>query len=415
MQKIGLIDCNNFFVSCERLFRPDLEHKPVLVLSANDGCVVARSQEVKDMGIPMGIPHFKIKDIIKDNEIQVFSGNLTLYRDVSRRVFSMVRELFDVTEQYSIDEAFFQISDSNLSEKELLKVRRLIRKYTGIPVSIGVADTKTLAKLAAAKAKKGNGVQILDLNDWKKEATTMPLGDVWGVGYRLLQRYKKAGLHTAEGLMSADANRISRLFGVQGARLQAELKGIAIHQVSSQRPLQKSLMSSRSFNKKTNTKDVLQDALAYHIRHVTADLRSMDGVAQVLRVSLGTSRHGDFLLQGGSKEVALTQPSADTFSLLKEAVNLLDQLHTPGVPYKKIGVTLSGITQKQSQTASLFSENDEQKESLLQAIDGINKKLDREAVLIGSRLQSERWLPNAAARSGAYTTRWSDIPSVSAS
>lgn len=368
------------------------------------------------MSIPMGVPHFQIKDIIKDKGIAVFSGNLTLYRDISRRVFAVVAESFAKLEQYSIDEAFVILSDVTDLQQLIAQVKDNVFTQTGMPVSIGVASSKTLAKYAVDQAKQTTGCYVLTQDEWLRSAATVPLPTLWGVGRRLAEQYKTAGLFTAADLMQADQSRVAQLFGVQGTRLQAELAGEYVHLVTSKRPLQKSLMSSRSFATKTENKAILSDALAYHARHIAAQLRSMDAVAGTIRVSLQTSRHGDFLLRGGSLVTVLTEPTADTFTLISQAAQLLESLYEPAVPYQKVGVMVGEITNRLSLTTSLFPKPQTDNAALLQTIDALNKTVSgRELIVFGSRLQTKQWQSKAVARSAAYTTRWSDIARVSAS
>lgn len=410
---IGLVDCNNFFVSCERLFRPDLECQPVLVLSANDGCVVARSQEVKDIGIPMGVPYFKIKDTVKDNAIQVFSGNITLYRDISRRVFAVMRREFSTVEQYSIDECFFTLTPSTTLAARLSDIRQQIRQEVGIPVSIGVASSKTLAKIATDEAKRAQGVQVFLDTAWQDRVAAMSLAQVWGVGRGLAEQYRSAGLETVGDLLEVDAALLRQRFGVVAARQQAELSGQLVYRVERKRSLQQSLMSSRSFKKTTMDQAVLADAAAYHVRHLAEELRSMQAGAQVVRVSLRTSRHGDYFLRGGSKEAVLPQATNDTFTLMSAAQDLVSSLYESAVPYQKVGVTLSHIS-PETREQTLFTNNEHDRSAILTAVDELNTRADRELVTLGSRLRTADWQPQSAARSQAYTTQWSDIARVSA-
>lgn len=418
--RIALVDCNNFFVSCERVFRPDLKDVPVLVLSSNDGCVVARSQEVKDIGIPMGVPYFQIKDIIKDKGIQVFSGNITLYRDFSRRVFQLVREHSDCVEQYSIDEAFFTLSVGREAELEqqLVALRSRVYHEVGIPVSIGVGFSKTQAKAAATVAKKTHGVNIVELRDRTIAFAELPLEQVWGIGPGLSASMRQQGLQLVEDIQVADTNRVGVLFGVAGTRKQAELCGTIADPVSPNRGLQKSLMSSKSFSNTTADKAVVQDALAYHVRQLAAALRSMSAVTGILRVSLQTSRHSDWLLRGGSREAALISGTNDTVYLLKIAISLLDDLYDPTVPYSKVGVTLSNIRPTGQETKSLF-ENKETQEGVQRdvwsIVDSLNAGARGEVITVGSRGKIKEWQSKSVWRSGRYTTHWGDLVTVSAS
>lgn len=420
--RIALLDCNNFFVSCERVFRPDLEGVPVVVLSANDGCVVARSQEVKDIGIPMGVPYFQIKDIVKDKDIQVFSGNLTLYRDFSRRVFTLVRQWSDQVEQYSVDEAFFTVPELPADEltQQLHKLQTRIKQEVGIPVSVGVGFSKTQAKCAAQEAKRTTGVSIVPTHKHKTAFGTLALEQVWGIGSRLAVQLRSHGLHTVADLCQADAAQVSQLFGLAGSRKQAELQGQPQSQITDARPLQKSLMSSRSFSRTTTDQSVIADAVAYHVRHLAASLRSIQATTRIVRVSLKTSRHSDWFLRGGSREVLLPSATADTVTLLQFAQTMVEQLYEPGVPYQKVGVVLHDIQAVAGQTGSLFSDADgfgkdaADRSGLLAVVDQLNATVGSELITIGTRLKTDQWQSQSARRSGRYTTHWADIACVSA-
>lgn len=410
-QWIGLLDCNNFFVSCERLFRPDLIGKPVLVLSSNDGCVVARSQEVKDIGVLMGVPYFQIKDIVKKYGITTFSSHFTLYRDISRRVFSVMREELDVVEQYSIDEAFFTFDGEPFEVAS--RVRSAVEKKVGIPVSVGVAHTKTQAKYANDLAKKGGGVRVLDEADWTALTPSILLADIWGVGGKMELRFKRHGLQTVAQFLAADPARIERLFGVNGLRLQHELSGNIAFPLHHRTAPQQSITSTRSFRDTTSDKSILSDAVAYHVRHALADLRGMGLLARTIKVIALPSRHGDFFLRGGVKEAILPTPSNDTIEFLKVANELLSTLFEPGVPYKKTGVVLSELIPNGDGQTTLFGETDTTKNAgLMAVIDDLNAKSGGEVVLLGSHLRSNAWRSRSETCSPAYTTRWSDIASV---
>ncbi|MCD5381647.1 MAG: Y-family DNA polymerase [Candidatus Pacebacteria bacterium] len=411
--QIGVLDCNNFFVSCERLFRPDLIGKPVVVLSSNDGNVVARSQEVKDMNVPMGVPYFQIKDTLKEYGVTTFSSHLALYRDISRRVFEVMREEIEIVEQYSVDEAFFIVDGD--TDEVANRVKAAVEKQVGIPVSVGIAATKTLAKLASHKAKKNNGIFILTAPLWRALSNDVRLSEMWGVGGKLEMRYKKHSLLYARDFIEADSSRISSLFGVNGVRLQHELQGVSVMSLGQKLEPQKSITSTRSFEKETYSIDVLADAVAYHMRHATADLRAMGMKTATVRVLIQTSRFGDFFLRGGSKDEILTVPTNNSIQLLRIAHELLEKLYEPAVLYKKAGVVLSQFVPAEIVQKTLFKEQSTYNSTaLMDTIDKLNNKEGREVVLLGSRLLSTKWRYSPKASSPAYTTRWSDVVNVNA-
>tara|TARA_B100001989_G_C24526781_1_gene459132 strand:+ start:53 stop:1309 length:1257 start_codon:yes stop_codon:yes gene_type:complete len=414
-QWIGLLDCNNFFVSCERLFRPELKNVPVLVLSSNDGCVVARSKEVKDIGVPMGVPYFKIKDIVKKEGIVTFSSHLALYRDISKRVFEVVKRELANVEQYSVDEAFFTLPPEAEVEDIANNLRSIILQEVGIPVSIGVSLTKTQAKYANAVAKKGVGVRVIGETEWDGLVDGIRLAEIWGLGASSELNYRSHGLKTVADLTALDRSVVAKLFGINGLRIQSELRSEPALLIEQGDRKQKSILSSRSFKVETKELAVLQDAVAYHVRHVAEDLRRIAKETLNIRVYLGTNRHGDFLLRGGSDETIFINPTSDTLSLMKVASNLVERLYEPDVPYKKVGVSLSNLVPAGGSQTTMFNDcKEEDRRDLMSSIDILNEKADSELVQIGSRLKKAEWQSRSETRSPAYTTQWSDLKRVKA-
>lgn len=412
--KIAVLDCNNFFVSCERLFRPDLLKKPVLVLSGNDGCVVARSKEVKDMGIPMGVPYFQIKDIVKDKGITTFSSNFALYRDISRRVFEVVADEIGFIEQYSIDECFFM---TNGDIDTILKLKDKIENGVGIPVSIGVASSKTQAKYVNLVAKKSDsGFEIWTSEEWSAQASKIKLSELWGVGREKSKLLNKYNLVTVEDFISLPRWQISNLFGIFGARLQTELLGEAVLPLKPQKLKQKSIMSSRSFSKTTSDKNQIKEAIKYHIYKCAENLNFMQLATRTLRISISPSRYGEFFMRNTSAEVVFPRPVDDVFSLTKEAILLLDRVFEKGVPYKKVGVTMSDLVDKNIITDTLFSSdnNQEAKVELGKLLFLINNKNGSQALKLGSLRTKLKpiWLSKKDSISPAYTTDWSELKNV---
>jgi len=411
---IGLMDCNNFFVSCERLFRPDLLRKPVAVLSSNDGCIVARSQEIKDLGIPMGIPYFKVKDICEKSGATLFSSNFTLYRDISSRVMQTLASQVGPCEIYSIDEAFFDIDDA-CTESDVLAIRARVMQDVGLPVSIGVASTKTLAKQASSMAKKGNGVCILK-DTAQEEIGEAQCSSVWGLGRQTSAKLREMGVVTISDFLKLDLAVIRRHFGVAGERIRSELNGIVVHELGkNSEDIQQSIMSTRSFEKTTHALHELESAVAYHVSFIAEKLREKKLLASRLHVSIQASRHGDFFMRRGSAEVVLEKPTSSTSMLLKEALKQVGNFYDGEVPYKKAGVVVSGLMPQFYLTGSLFEPKlDTYEEEVLDSVaDLINDKYGHGTVRTGVILQSGA-RGSAKLRSKEYTTRWKDIPSVSA-
>ncbi len=417
MRYVGLIDCNNFFVSCERLFRPDLERVPVIVLSSNDGCVVARSNEIKDMGIPMGVPYFQIKDIIKDTGTICFSSHFALYRDISSRVFSVVREHFEVVEQYSIDEAFFSFEATSPTAAQVLieSLKRAVEQRIGVPVTVGVSNSKTRAKLVGSYAKRRTGTAVCIDDDFLGLFAEQELRSVWGVGGRLARRYSEAGITTIADLLLMQKSRLQTLFGVGGVRLQAELAGIVALPVSTEIALPKSIMSTRSFAKKTNALSSISDALAHHIRSVTEDVRRQQLLITHCTVLLYTARHGDYALRGGALSLQLPLPSADTTYCLKLALEALKELYEPQVPYAKVGFVATQLIPQAYVSASLWGTeggNTNNTSVIDDVLDSLNTRFGRDTVRIGQFTKNAGWQTKQTLLSPAYTTSWSDLRNV---
>ncbi len=414
MEYIGLADCNNFFVSCERVFRPDLWDKPVVVLSSNDGAIVARSEEVKKLGVPMGVPYFKVRDVFKQHQVTVFSSNFELYSDMSRRVMEVLEEELGEIEQYSVDESFFKMKvKSALSAKqELLRLREVVKRRVGIPMSFGLAPTKTIAKYASEKEKRGSGACLLVKEEWLKLAPEVPLSELWGVGGAMSQKLRAQGLLNVDDLLSADRGRIEKLFGVYGTRLLAEVSGERAKGAKDHDDLPKSIMSTRGFSKTTTDFSVLAEALAYHVARAAEELRDHQAVAGKVSALILTNRHSDWVLRGGGKEVILPQPTNDTTVLLREALRIAKEVFEPGVPYKKAGVVLGFIKPDAVGQTSLFGESAMENEKLMQAIDGLNKKIGPDSVTIGRAKYKQTWINRHDHRSPRYTTSWNELPRV---
>jgi len=416
MSYIGVLDCNNFFVSCERLFRPDLKDKPTLVLSSNDGCVVARSQEVKDLGIPMGIPHFKVKDLIKKHNIAIFSSNFTLYRDISSRVMLVLCEEVGNVEQYSIDESFFMIDgdEAGLAPR-LQEIRGVIETKVGIPVSLGLAKTKTIAKYASNKEKRGSRACVLLGETWQKLTPTIPVQEIWGIGRETTAKLNKLGLMTVYDLLETDSARIDKLFGINGLRLKSELSEISVHRMFESVGMKKSIMSSRSFSKEINDIKELKTAVSYHIENACEDLREQKAVAKELRVMLLPGRCSDWSLRGGVLLRELPYSTSDTRVILAEAYKLVDQLFESGVPYKKAGVILSAIQSKELRQDSLFvANNTADNDLLMEVVDRINNRYGKNNLMFGRVNKYNDWKVSTAYLSPNYTTKWGDLRSAKA-
>lgn len=416
MKLIGLLDCNNFFVSCERLFRPELRTVPTVVLSSNDGCVVARSKEIKEMGIPMGVPYFKVKNELKAAGAAVFSSNFTLYRDISARVMMVLREEMDEVEQYSVDEAFFalEVEDEDRALEALQSLKREVERKVGVPVSVGAAKTKTIAKFASEVGKKGPGAAVLVGESWRQITAKIPVYEIWGIGRKTSEKLHNLGVMTVADYIALDPARIDKLFGIAGLRMQAELQEQRTHRLGESHTTQKSIMSTRSFKKETTEMSVVADALAYHVNHAAAELRAIGMKAQHIAIMARTNRHGDWFMRGGSAEALLDVPTDDTVILLREAQKLFKSIYEPGVPYKKAGVVLSLFSDAELRQGNLFTATEQAKNPLMTVIDTLNHKFGNETIAVGRSGLGSGWKTSKAFVSPSYTTKWPEIKEIKA-
>jgi len=413
---IGLADCNNFFASCERVFRPDLQGKPVVVLSSNDGNVVARSEEAKALGISMGVPFFKIKDTLAKHQVAVFSSNFDLYREISSRVAKTLERELGFVYQYSIDEVFFEMdfTDVETATVELTRLKKLVQKHIGIPMSFGLAPTMTLAKYASEKEKRGSGVYVLTSDIWQEINHTVPIADIWGVGRSTVSKMQTVRINTVADFLKVDKLLIDKNFGLFGSRLWAELNGISSKTFEKTIEIPKSIMSSRSLAKETKSLTVLEEALALHVARVAEDLRQANLSARRLVVMLYTNRHGDWFLRGGTKESVLINWTDDTRELLAITKKAMREIYENEVPYKKVGVVVSDIKSNQFTQLDIFNQSAEPKavNSLMKVIDGLNSKIGMDTITIGRLKYKTGWTNKRDFKSPNYVTSWNELPKI---
>jgi len=409
----ALIDCNNFYVSCERVFNPKLKDRPVVVLSNNDGCVIARSNEAKALGIVMGAPAFEVKDIINKFNVEIFSSNYALYGDMSSRVMETLSAFTPDIEVYSIDEAFLNLAGFSSSLTDYgQKMRRTVRKCTGIPVSVGIAWTKTLAKIAnriAKKSNKANGVLDLTNSPYLNRALAeTEVEKVWGVGYRTALKLKRANINTALELKDADITWIKAKFGVVGLRTVYELKGIICYPLGQKSPAKKSMCVSRSFGRPVETLEELKEAVASYASRAGEKLRQEDLAAEVMVVFAMTSR---FSKGSYSNWDAIRLPVAtnDTAELICNACRCAEKIYRKGYQFKKSGVELYGLTPEKHIQGNLFDRFDKEKSRrLMLAVDSVNKKVETGLKWAAEGLQ-QPWQTRFKKRSHKYTTRWDEL------
>ncbi len=418
-QQIALVDCNNFYVSCERLFRPDLRTGPVVVLSNNDGCVVSRSNEAKNLGVRMGQPWFECKQLVEEHGLLGLSSNYALYADLSNRVMSVLSTYSPRTEVYSIDECFVDLTGTPKLRDVSYQMREHVMKWTGIPVCVGIGPTKTLAKLANHVAKKHPRSQgVFNYNALTQEQQAKLLGqitvdEVWGVGRKLTKRLAAHDIHTVADLRNAHTPTLRAEFGVVIEKTQRELQGIACIELQEVEPNKQQIISSRSFGNMTQDVDVLKDAMSTFVANACAKLRGQDSHFSVIQVFLQTNRFRQDLPQYmPSLAIPLPSPTNDSLVVNKWACYLVDLMFKPEYQYKKAGVVLSEISPTSHYQADLLEPSVSAKPKLMSAIDQLNNRFGRGAVKISTQGAHREWQMRQERKSPNYTTEWSEIPCI---
>lgn len=417
----ALVDCNNFYASCERLFRPDLNGRPIVVLSNNDGCVVARSAEAKAMGIGMGVPYFKIKEAYERAGGVVFSSNYALYADLSRRVMTVLEMQVPRVEVYSIDEAFLDLSGLEhlvaLSEFAA-DIRQRVLRWVGIMVGVGIAPTKTLAKLANYAAKRwpatGGVVDLRDPIRQQKLLQLVPVEEVWGIGRRLARQLNEMGIRTAWQLARANQKVIRRQFSVVVERTVCELNGLSCLALHEQPEPKKQIISSRSFGERITEFQSMREAVSKYTSRAAEKLRAQQEYCRLVQVSLRTSPFSpQEPFYSNSAIVELGIPTADSRELVQAACQGLNQIWKAGYRYQKASVMLTDFWPPGSYQQNLFETLSSKPKShaLMQVMDNINASGKGRVFLAAEGIEQE-WQMKRGFLSPAYTTRISDIPKV---
>ena len=428
----ALIDCNSFYANCEKLFRPDLKHKPVVVLSNNDGCVVARSPEAKALGIKMGIPYFQVKDFCTANGVVVFSSNYALYADMSQRVMSTLETLCPSVEVYSIDEAFLYLADYPVAMQDLKaygeKLKQIVERYTGIPVGVGIGSTKTLAKLANYAAKKYPGTQgvcVLNQATWIRRLMQITdVGEAWGIGRRYVTRLNAMGISTVYQLAICEPGKIRQHFGVVLERTCLELNGQPCLEIE-HLEAKKQIVSSRSFSTRITCQQALIEAICGHVAKAASKLRAQQSVCSCLTVFAKNSPFSKterFCPISGQYQ--FITPTADTRVMIAGAREVLARIYNHKMHYAKAGVMLSGICQHDEVQPDLFGNTDAQAprqdedktQRLMALMDALNKqgkrhKHDQAVLFMASEgiAEQQTWQMNRQLLSPCYTTRVGDL------
>ena len=419
----ALVDVNNFYVSCERVFQPQLEHVPMVVLSNNDGCAVARSAEVKALGVKMGTPWFKMKALAKEHGILALSSNYTLYGDMSNRATAVLRDFSPDIEVYSVDESFLRVeSVAHLYGGMTAmgqQIRQRVKQWTGLPVCVGCGPTKTLAKIANHLAKKNPEFDgVCDLHAIPRPErlwwmSQLEVGEVWGVGKRIAKRLNAMGVETVLDLRNISIKEIRAQFGVVMERTCNELRGISCLELEDVAPAKQQIMSSRSFGSPVTTLAELREAVASYVTRAAEKLRAQQSVSAAVHVFIQTNRFKDSDLQySEGLVVPLPDPTDDTRLLASAATLGLGLIFKPGYQYKKAGIMLTLISDKAKRQQTLFDDPLQRAQSakLMAAMDAINAEFGRDTVRTGANGTDKRWAMRSENRSPRFTTRWDELP-----
>ena len=421
-----LVDCNNFYASCERVFNPKLNGKPLVVLSNNDGCVVARSAEAKALGIAMGVPYWEVRELITRHQVQVFSSNYQLYGDLSARIMNIYQQFCPDVEVYSIDEAFLRVEGRGRSKKGWLlafaqRIRQCVWKQVGIPVSVGIAPTKTLAKLAnhLAKQRSPDGVFCLQEPDSCREVfEKTDISKLWGIGKNLERSLKTMDIQSVWDLKNADLRVIGGRFGVVLLRLVKELNGISCLELEAAPEKRRNMVVSRSFRRDVYALDELREALSVYCTRLGEKLRHFEQKAAHLTVFLLANPFNNKRADQKryfSREQSLVLPTSNTNELIVNAMNLLEQLYEPGTNYKKAGVMVQELSDARQVQGNLFESHATyfQAAEINKVMDNINRKYGRNTLFFSSCGIANGWSRQEQFRSPRYTTCWDELPIVS--
>ncbi|MBU6454964.1 MAG: Y-family DNA polymerase [Cyanobacteria bacterium REEB67] len=419
VEKYALVDCNNFYVSCERVFNPKLAGKPVVVLSNNDGCVVARSNEAKAIGVKMGVPYFKVAHLEKEQGLIARSSNYPLYGDMSARVMRILSQYAPRQEVYSIDECFLLVGGMSEFENTAREIRATVQQSLGLPICVGIAPTKTLAKLSNAVAKStgslGGVFDYASVSETKQTRIlrAIPVRDVWGVGRKLAEKFIAMGITTALDLRESDAEQMGKQFSVVTKRTITELRGTPCVGMEAMGEARKHIVSSRSFGRAVYTLEELEEAVTAYASKACEKLRRDQSVAGEISVVIRTSAYADdSFAQSG--EVVFDSATDDTMVIVRHAMQALRDAYKPGYAYQKAGVTLGRVTPREGRQISLFSqpEQNEKSEKMMKALDAANAKWGRGTIFLAGEGVEKSWKMKAEHKSPAYTSSWLELPRV---
>ena len=416
----ALIDCNNFYVSCERVFNPKLNNRPVVVLSNNDGCAISRSNEAKALGIPMGAPAFKYEKIFRKHNVKVFSSNFTLYGDMSSRVMSILSKYTPNIEIYSIDEAFlkFEGFDNYDLESYCKKIQKIVLKHTGIPISIGIAPTKALSKVANRIAKKfpekTNGVHLIDSDKKKLKALKwLKIKDVWGIGFRHTERLKNIGIHTAYDFINLEDGWVRKNMSVVGLRLKKELEGESVLSLEEVRSPKKAIATTRSFEGTIADYEKIKERISTFAICCAEKLRAQQSNCSSIYVFVRSNKFQKNKPQYRNG-IVITIPFSTNSNIVisKYAIEGLKKIFRQGIDYKKAGVIVMGLNSINNYQYNLFENEDIKHQNLMRTIDFIQKKEGQSKIKLASQDLKKRWKMKQEKLSPSYTSRINEIIKV---
>ncbi|MEM6646304.1 MAG: Y-family DNA polymerase [Bacteroidota bacterium] len=409
-----LVDCANFYCSCERVFQPALRGQPVVVLSNNDGCIIARSEEVKRLGLRMGQPYFKAKAKLEALGTHVFSSNYALYGDLSRRVHDILGTFAGEVEHYSIDEAFLEVPTLTDTDSHALgrQIRQRVLQWTKIPVRVGIGPTKTLAKAASAVAKQRPSQVCVLLDAFQRGCALrrLPVGKVWGIGPGLTKRLERKGVRTASALCAMHDTTIRRLLGVVGLRTVWELRGQSCIALMRVPPTRKSIVRSRSFSRAHDDVEMLREAVATHATRAAERARAAKLHARILTVFVTTKNASTSPYYSNSGGTRLPMASHHTPTLIRAAHSVLARLYRSGYSYRKAGVTLLELVPEAPEQGHFFMARDPGQAQLMETLDAINRRYGRRSIVPASTGLRQPWAMRCGQRSPHYTGAWSALP-----
>ena len=415
-KKIALVDCNSFYVSCERLFNPKIRNVPVVVLSNNDGCVISRSTEAKALGIKMGEPYFKVKELVKKNNVQIFSSNYALYGDLSRRVMKVLKGFSEKIEIYSIDEAFIDLShiEDKYVEEYGKKIRERVLQWTGIPTSVGISSTKTLSKVANHIAKKNKAGVVFLKENIDNVLKKFDISDVWGVGKQLSKLYIKNGINNAYKLKNISNTWVKKSTNVLGAKTVMELRGISCISLETEESKRKSCCVSRSFGKKVESLDKLKESITTHCLNAAEKIRMDKQTARSVTVFIRTSPFDkNRKYYSNSITIELPVSTNNSLELVKTATNALEKIYKYGYFYQKAGIILSKLKDKSEKELNLLTPILENKsKTLMKAIDYTNAKYGRNAISIAQAGVNNDWRMRREHSSRIDTASFDLLPKI---